>query len=73
MNRPSWNLEPCGTPAAYRRHYRKGQKPCQRCRDAFNAAKRQADPAPHYGNHAPRDANGHWLPAAAGRTGKAAP
>ena len=32
--RPSWNLEPCGTIAAYRRHRRKGQPACQRCKDA---------------------------------------
>lgn len=72
MNRPSWNLEPCGTTAAYRRHYRKGQKPCQRCRDATNLAKRLTDPARPYGAYAPRDADGHWLPATAERTGRPA-
>lgn len=27
-------LQPCGTTAAYRRHYRHGEKPCERCRQA---------------------------------------
>ncbi|MFJ2218274.1 WhiB family transcriptional regulator [Streptomyces sp. NPDC101062] len=27
-------LKPCGTPAAYRRHLRKGQKPCPPCKAA---------------------------------------
>ena len=35
--RPSWNLEPCGTLAAYRRHSRSGEKPCEACRGARNA------------------------------------
>lgn len=26
--------QPCGTPAAYRRHYRLGEKPCDACRQA---------------------------------------
>ena len=30
--------KPCGTEAAYRRHYRRGQKPCQRCIDAHRLA-----------------------------------
>ena len=38
--RPSWNLEPCGTLAAYRRHSRSGEKPCEACRQARNAANR---------------------------------
>jgi hypothetical protein len=32
-----WNeldLKPHGTPAAYRRHYRNGTKPCEACRKA---------------------------------------
>ena len=36
-NRAHWNLEPHGTVAAYRRHYRRGQKPCQLCREAESA------------------------------------
>jgi len=68
MNRPAWNLEPCGTTAAYRRHYRKGQRPCQRCRDANSLAQRKTDPEPSYGTWAPRDANGWWLPAATARS-----
>jgi hypothetical protein len=31
---------PCGTPAAYRRHYKKGEKPCQACREGYNASRR---------------------------------
>jgi hypothetical protein len=27
-------VKPCGTPAAYRRHQRHGEKPCERCRRA---------------------------------------
>jgi hypothetical protein len=38
--RPRWNLEPCGTLAAYRRHSRAGEKPCEACREARNAANR---------------------------------
>jgi hypothetical protein len=26
-----WALKPCGTPAAYRRHLRNGEKPCRAC------------------------------------------
>jgi hypothetical protein len=43
--RPWWNLEPCGTPAAYRRHSRAGEKPCEACRlwrNADSAARRRA-------------------------------
>lgn len=35
--RAHWNREPHGTPAAARRHYRHGEKPCQLCRQAYNA------------------------------------
>jgi hypothetical protein len=35
--RPRENLEPCGTPAAYRRHSRAGEKPCEACRRWRNA------------------------------------
>jgi len=30
-------LQPCGTPAAYRRHLRHGEQPCDACRDAMRA------------------------------------
>lgn len=30
----------CGTPAAYTRHYRNGEKPCEACREAYSAYKR---------------------------------
>ena len=33
-------LKPCGTTAAYRRHLRKGQEPCKRCRQAARDEKR---------------------------------
>ena len=33
--------EPCGTPAAYRRHHRHGEKPCRSCRQA--EARRRED------------------------------
>jgi hypothetical protein len=29
-----WAEKPCGTLAAYRRHYRHGEKPCESCRQA---------------------------------------
>jgi hypothetical protein len=32
-----WNdldVKPCGTPAAYRRHLRHGERPCESCRQA---------------------------------------
>jgi hypothetical protein len=32
--------KPCGTTAAYRRHQRRGETPCQVCRDTFNAKRR---------------------------------
>lgn len=32
--RPPRELKPCGTPAAYRRHLRYGEKPCDACREA---------------------------------------
>ena len=35
--RRPWNLEPCGTLAAYRRHSRAGEKPCEACRETRNA------------------------------------
>jgi hypothetical protein len=35
------DLRPHGTPAAYRRHYRRGEKPCEACRQA--ESRRHAD------------------------------
>ena len=32
--RPDWQLKPHGTTAAYKRHYRRGEKPCEACRQA---------------------------------------
>jgi hypothetical protein len=40
-------LKPCGTPAAYARHYKKGETPCQLCRDAINAAQRERTARQH--------------------------
>ena len=37
--RPRGDLEPCGTLAAYRRHSRRGEKPCEACRIAANRDK----------------------------------
>ena len=34
-------LEPCGTEGAFKRHQRAGEEPCQPCRDAHNARKRE--------------------------------
>lgn len=34
-----WGLEPCGTPAAYRRHIRNGEPSCGACLDAANRRK----------------------------------
>lgn len=31
------NLQPCGTPAAWRRHHYRGEYPCIPCADAWNA------------------------------------
>lgn len=33
-------LQPCGTPAAYLRHLRKGETACDECREAQNAKSR---------------------------------
>lgn len=33
--------EPCGTTAAYRKHSRRGEKPCQACREAHADARRK--------------------------------
>jgi hypothetical protein len=30
-------LQPCGTPAAYARHIKRGEEPCDPCREANNA------------------------------------
>jgi hypothetical protein len=36
--RAAWwheDVKPCGTPAAYMRHRRRGEYPCQECRNAW--------------------------------------
>lgn len=33
-------LKPCGTPAAFARHRRRGEKPCGECREAENSYQR---------------------------------
>jgi hypothetical protein len=38
------NLKPCGTSAAYRRHLRDGQDPCDACREAENLRTRKGRP-----------------------------
>lgn len=37
--RPRPDLAPCGTPTAARRHYKRGEKPCAKCRKADAAAR----------------------------------
>lgn len=37
----SRDLKPCGTRAAYQRHMRAGEEPCDPCRDAMRSANRQ--------------------------------
>lgn len=39
-------LKSCGTEAAYRRHLRHGEKPCDACREATNARRRGPDGKP---------------------------
>lgn len=40
-------LKPCGTTAAFMRHKRAGEEPCDRCRKAWNAHRRSENtPAP---------------------------
>jgi hypothetical protein len=34
-------LQPCGTPAAYVRHKEHGEEPCDACRKAYNASRRE--------------------------------
>lgn len=34
-------LAPCGTPTAAERHRNRGEKPCEPCRLAYNAARRE--------------------------------
>jgi hypothetical protein len=39
-------LKPCGTPAAYKRHQRNGEEPCESCRDAENLRRRKKSRKP---------------------------
>lgn len=39
---PPRRLEPCGTYAAFRRHERADEEPCDACREARNERQRQA-------------------------------
>lgn len=38
-------LKPCGTDAAFQRHRRRGETPCEPCREAHAAKKRRTDEA----------------------------
>lgn len=38
-------LRPCGTEAAYRRHTKRGEPPCDACREAKRAGRRKSDAA----------------------------
>lgn len=40
--KPARKRSACGTPPAYRRHLANGEEPCQPCRDAIAAARREA-------------------------------
>lgn len=42
----SRSLKPCGTPAAYRRHLRWGQEPCESCLEAEATRTRGGRPKP---------------------------
>ncbi|WP_395109829.1 hypothetical protein [Actinomadura sp. SCN-SB] len=37
------DLKPCGTTAAYQRHLRRGETPCDACREASNAENRGSE------------------------------
>lgn len=37
-------IRPCGTVAAYQRHYKNGERPCQACRNAYYAYERTLRP-----------------------------
>ena len=37
------DVQPCGTPAAYRRHLRYGEKPCESCKQAEARRDRTAE------------------------------
>ena len=41
LRHPDWQLRPHGTPAAYYRHLRRGEKPCPSCQQA--ESRRNAD------------------------------
>lgn len=38
--KPPRELKPCGTPAAYRRHIKRGEEPCEPCRAANTQRKK---------------------------------
>lgn len=38
---PPRDPAPCGTYAAYRRHKRRGEQPCDACREAYNERQRE--------------------------------
>jgi hypothetical protein len=38
----TWERKPCGTTAAYQRHLRAGETPCNACRDAQRIARKKA-------------------------------
>jgi len=49
------SMKPCGTNAAYQQHYLRGGKPCDPCREASNAYKReQRRKKTPYANTTPR-------------------
>lgn len=51
----SWQVRPCGTIAAYRRHLRHGETPCYQCMDANAAYWRDRNPNPNGTGRRPRN------------------
>jgi hypothetical protein len=59
-------LKPCGTQAAYRRHIRRSETPCQPCKEAHAAERRDRYTAPSsadlppIAHGTPKGARQHW-------------
>lgn len=66
------DVKPCGTPAAARRHLRRGEPPCESCRQA--EARRQQDrydPGQRHARYLANEVSG-WQRIVAHRTERAA-
>lgn len=67
-NRHTANLQPCGTMAAYQRHKRDGEEPCQPCREAKRIASKEYQRKARALNQVkPRELKPHGTLAAANR------